>query len=234
LPPFLAATTDGRDGDLSGAWSPKNPSIREWAAFEASIGNGFLARPEERQRYKLNYYRTCTPGKHELTTFFLAYYGFSRISGLIPLYTPVVNDTIDARQRDLTHTTLSLLADRWHLSDTKLLQLSGYARTYSLELKSNFGDGLIRQSEFRTVAGGNATYTQKFGDQLHRCGRVSTSAVMRRAISTTGSRLRQFSSTIESSRMIPQRSQQRVDEKITAGLSLSRGGAGKLSLDQLR
>jgi hypothetical protein len=34
--------------------------------------------------------------------------------------------------------------------------------------------------------------------------------------------------------MIPQRSQQRVDEKITAGLSLSRGGAGKLSLDQLR
>lgn len=159
--PFLAATTDGRDADLSGAWSPKNQAVREWAAFEASAGNGFLARPEERQQYKLNFYRTWTPGKHELTAFFLAYYGFSRISGLIPLYTPVTNDTIDPRQADLTHTTLSVLTDRWHLSDTKLLQLSGYERTYSLSLKSDFGLGLIQQSEFRTVTGGNATYEQK-------------------------------------------------------------------------
>jgi hypothetical protein len=72
LRPFLAATTDGRDGDLSGAWSPKNSATREWAAFEASIGNGFLARPEGRQQYELNYYRTWMPGQHELTAFFLA------------------------------------------------------------------------------------------------------------------------------------------------------------------
>ena len=158
---FVAATTDGRDADLSGAWSPKNQTVREWIAFEASVGSGFLARPEERQQYKLNLYRTWTPGTHEVTAFLLAYYGFSRVSGLIPLYTPVVDDTIDPRQDDLTHTTLSVLTDRWHLSDTKLLQISGYERTYSLDLKSNFGLGLIQQSEFRTVTGGNVTYEQK-------------------------------------------------------------------------
>ncbi|MGC1784715.1 MAG: hypothetical protein WA708_19520 [Acidobacteriaceae bacterium] len=159
--PFLMGTTDGRDGDLTAMWSPKNAAIREWAAFEASIGNGFLARPEERQQYKLNFYRTWTPGRHELTAFFLAYYGFSRVPGLIPLYTPVKDDTLDPRQDDLTHTTLSVITDRWRISEAKLLQLSGYLRTYSLSLKSNFGLGLIRQSEFRTVIGGNATYTQR-------------------------------------------------------------------------
>lgn len=160
--PFLAATTDGRDVDLQGAWSPKNPRVREWAAFEASMGNGFLARPEERQQYKLNGYRTWTPGRHELTAFFLAYYGFSRVPGLIPLDTPVTDDTIDPRQMDLTHTTLSVLTDRWRPSRSQQLQLSGYLRTYSLDLKSNFGQGLIRQSEFRTVAGANATYDWRF------------------------------------------------------------------------
>ena len=160
--PFLAATTDGRDADVQGVWSPKNPRIREWAAFEASIGNGFLARPEERQQYKLNWYRTWTPGKHELTAFVLAYYGFSRVPGLISLYTPVTDDTLDPRQMDLTHTTLSVFTDRWRPSPTQQLQLSGYLRTYSLDLKSNFGLGLIRQSEFRTVAGANATYDWRF------------------------------------------------------------------------
>src|SRR6266853_5798727 len=38
--------------------------------------------------------------------------------------------------------------------------------TYNLALYSNFGDGLIRQSEFRTVTGGNATYTNKVAEFL--------------------------------------------------------------------
>src|SRR5262249_34500 len=38
---------------------------------------------------------------------------------------------------------------------------AGYFKTYSLRLQSDFGDGLIRQSEFRTVSGGNATYFYK-------------------------------------------------------------------------
>ena len=40
-----------------------------------------------------------------------------------------------------------------------------FFRTYNLSLYSNFGDGLIRQSEFRTVTGDNATYVRKF--RLH-------------------------------------------------------------------
>lgn len=151
-------TTDGRDADISAAWSPKNQSIDEWLAFEASVGNGFLGRPEARQQYKLNAARTWSTGKHEITAFGLAYYGFSRIPGLIPLDAPVIDDTIDPRQSDLTHTTVALFTDSWRLSDGQQLQLSGYFRTYSLELKSNFGDGLIRQSEFRTVGDANATW----------------------------------------------------------------------------
>jgi hypothetical protein len=44
------------------------------------------------------------------------------------------------------------------------LQLSGFFRTYNLSLYSNFGQGLIRQSEFRTVAGGRAEYMKKFAE----------------------------------------------------------------------
>jgi hypothetical protein len=44
------------------------------------------------------------------------------------------------------------------MTKTQNLDFSGFFRTYSLDLRSDFGDGLIRQSEFRTVTGGNASY----------------------------------------------------------------------------
>ena len=40
-------------------------------------------------------------------------------------------------------------------------QLSGFFRTYSLCLFSDFGLGLIRQSEFRTVGGASAVYVNR-------------------------------------------------------------------------
>ncbi len=46
------------------------------------------------------------------------------------------------------------------------MQLSGFFRTYNLSLYSNFGDGLIRQSEFRTVAGGNGNYIRRVNRHL--------------------------------------------------------------------
>ena len=52
------------------------------------------------------------------------------------------------------------------MTGSQQVQLSGFFRTYNLSLFSNFGDGLIRQSEFRTVTGSNATYVKKFGDAL--------------------------------------------------------------------
>jgi hypothetical protein len=163
LTPFVQATFDGRDRSLSAAWAPKDQSKRAWVALEAAFGNGFLKRAEERQQYKVNASRTLDLGRHELTVYSLGYYGFSRIPGLIPISTPVPNDSIDLRQLDLTHTTLALLAEHWQVSEKKVLTLGAYFRTYSLKLHSNFGDGLIRQSEFRTVQGGNSTYSQPLG-----------------------------------------------------------------------
>jgi hypothetical protein len=50
----------------------------------------------------------------------------------------------------------------WKLGENSKLQLSGFFRTYSLSLCSDFGYGLIRQSEFRTVMGGRAAYKRTF------------------------------------------------------------------------
>ena len=47
------------------------------------------------------------------------------------------------------------------------LRISAWFRTYSLALYSNFGDGLIRQSEFRTVAGGSQQYSRRFNRAFH-------------------------------------------------------------------
>ncbi len=160
LPTFVQAVSDGRDGGISAGWSPSNDRKKAWIAAEALFGNGFLRRPEERQQYKINALRTWEIGHHELTAYGIGYYGFSRIPGLIPIDTPVTNDTIDSRQADLTHTTVALLTDQWQIGEKNSLTTGAYFRTYSLALRSNFGDGLIRQSEFRTVVGGSSTYSR--------------------------------------------------------------------------
>jgi hypothetical protein len=54
----------------------------------------------------------------------------------------------------------------WKLASAQQLNLSSLFRTYNLALFSNFGDGLIRQSEFRTVVGGNATYIHRLKEYL--------------------------------------------------------------------
>ena len=164
LAPFTAWTSDGRDGDVAAGWSPRGTSLTggkpEWVAAELSFGNGFLLRPEEREQYKLNGLRAWSLGRNALTVFGVGYYGFSRIPGLIPLRTPVTDDTIDTRQKDLTHTTLGIVTDTWQRKEGEQLVVSGFNRTYSLALDSDFGLGLLKQSEFRTVQGGNATYAR--------------------------------------------------------------------------
>ena len=69
-------------------------------------------------------------------------------------------DTIDNRQRDITHTLLLVATDNWKLSQQRQLSFSGFYRNYALQLRSNFGDGLIQQSETRNVVGGEAMYIQ--------------------------------------------------------------------------
>ena len=158
LAPFATLTGDYRDADLAAGWN--------WLAVEASYGNGFLDTLEHRQQYKVNAIKGWNLGAHSLTMLFLGYYGQSRVPGLAPVGVANVHDTIDPRQKDQTHTGAIAVNDVWHLSPGTELQLSGFFRTYNLALYSDFGDGLIRQSEFRTVNGGNASYVHRVNRRL--------------------------------------------------------------------
>jgi len=171
LNPFITLTGDYRDIDVVTGFSPAPDSF---LAVEASYGNGFLKRPEHRQQYKLNGQRIFRLGNHQLTLLGIGYYGFSYVPGLVPIYPanandadyPDVGDTVDPRQKDQTHTALVALNDVWQLSGRQQLQISGFFRTYNLALFSDFGQGLIRQSEFRTVTGQGTNYVNKFAESL--------------------------------------------------------------------
>ncbi len=166
LDPFLTLTGDYRDITATAGMSP---SANSWAAMEGSFGNGFLDRLEHRKQFKFNGGRVFHAGDHTVTLFGIAYLGYGYVAGLRPIYgfnfvdaaagwTVTNPDTIDMRQKDQTHTALVALNDVWKLGDHQELQLSGFFRTYNLSLFSDFGLGLIRQSEFRTVTGGSAAY----------------------------------------------------------------------------
>lgn len=157
---FVQLTGDYRDADVVAAWGARNPQTNAWLAGEASIGNGFLERLEHRQQYKLNGLREFENGGHHLTLFGIGYYGFSYVPGLIPIEFRVPNDTIDNRQLDRTHNFLVAATDNWKVDDQRQFSFSGFFRNYALTLRSNFGDGLIQQSETRNVYGGEATYVQ--------------------------------------------------------------------------
>jgi hypothetical protein len=151
-----------------------SPTPESWIAFAASYGNGFLDRLEHRQQYKFNGERVFRVGQHRLTLFGIGYYGFSYVPGLVPIFAenqyddnfPNYGDTVDPRQKDQTHTALIALSDIWQLSGGQQVQVSGFFRSYNLSLFSDFGQGLIRQSEFRTVAGASANYVNKIAEYL--------------------------------------------------------------------
>jgi hypothetical protein len=168
LDPFVTLTGDYRDITVTAGMSP---SANSWVAMESSFGNGFLDRLEHRKQFKLNGGRVFHTRDHTVTLFGIGYLGYSYVAGLRPIYGfnsidaaagwVRYPDTIDPRQKDQTHTALVALNDVWKLDDHQELQFSGFFRTYNLSLYSDFGLGLIRQSEIRTVAGGNATYINK-------------------------------------------------------------------------
>ena len=160
LKPFVEFSGDAHDYDFVTGWSPQNTQTAAWFGMEIAGGNGFLALPENRKQYKLNAERSFAFGRHEITIFGAGYYGYSRMPGLVPINVKVPGDTIDPRQADRTQTALFVASDTWQISEERRVQLSGFFREYGLDLKSDFGDGLIQQSEFRTVRGGNASYEQ--------------------------------------------------------------------------
>ncbi len=169
LDPFITLTGDYRDIDVVAGFSPTPDSF---LAVAGSYGNGFLDRLEHRQQYKINGQRVFRAGEHRITLLGIGYYGSSYIPGLTPIFNtsvpgfPNVGDTIDPRQKDQTHTALVALNDVWEMTGRQQLQLSGFLRTYNLALYSDFGLGLLRQSEFRTVAGGSTNYVNKIAEAL--------------------------------------------------------------------
>ena len=159
----LTFTGDEHDADLTLGLAPSDPSRKEWLALEANIGNGLLLRLEHRQQYKGNLSRVFDRGTHEVTVFGDAYYGTSHEGNLVPLGEGVaIDDTVDPRQRDQTHTSILAVNDEWRRSGQDQVSFSAFFRTYNLALFSNFGEGLIRQSEFRTVEGAEARETHTF------------------------------------------------------------------------
>ena len=169
---FVQLTGDYRDYDVMAGWGSAQPHTDEWIAAEISGGNGFLARLEHRQQYKLNGLRRFDFGRHQLTLFAIGYYGFSYVPGLIPIDVPVPSDTIDNRQLEATHNALLVASDSWRLDEQRQFSFSGYFRNYALTLRSNFGAGLIQQSETRNVYGGEAMYTQSVRPWLALLGGV--------------------------------------------------------------
>lgn len=165
LAPFATLTSDYRDLDFAAGLAPKNGN--EWLAVEAGFGNGLWQRLEHRRQYKWNAMRNFSAGNHVIVLFSVGYFGSSFVGGLVPLgMAQQLNDTLDPRQRDQTHTTIFAANDHWKAGASDEVSFSGFFRTYNLSLDSNFGEGLIRQSEFRTVAGAEARETHAFAPWL--------------------------------------------------------------------
>ncbi len=168
LAPFFTLAGDARDLTATAGISPSKDS---WAALEGSYGNGFLNRLEHRKQFKLNGGRVLHAGGHTLTLLGIGYLGYGYVAGLKPIFGfnavdaaagwTEYPDTIDPRQKDQTHTALAALNDEWKLNKNQEVQLSGFFRTYNLSLFSDFGLGLIRQSEFRTVGGASGAYVNR-------------------------------------------------------------------------
>ncbi len=162
IEPMIRLTGDYRDLNLVTGWSPANPSNRSWVGAEVSLGNGYLDRLEHRKQYKGNVSKVFTFGKHELAIYGIGYYATAFQPGLIPIGAPTRGDTIDARQHEETSNGAVIFNDAWQLSDHRQFQFSGFYRYYTLDVRPNFGDGLIRQSEHRNVNSEDVLYTNRF------------------------------------------------------------------------
>ncbi|MGA7158173.1 MAG: hypothetical protein WBY53_15070 [Acidobacteriaceae bacterium] len=151
---FVALTGDYRDVDATVGLAPSDPAKKGWLALEANYGNGLMLTLEHRQQYKWNGMQVWDAGRHEISLFSDGYFGVSHEGNLVPIGFGVqVRDTVDGRQMDQTHTSILAVNDQWQAGKRDEAAFSGFFRTYNLALFSNFGEGLIRQSEFRTVEG---------------------------------------------------------------------------------
>jgi hypothetical protein len=168
---FITVTGDYRDIDITAGLTPSDVSRKEWLSIEANYGNGLTRTLEHRQQYKWNLAHVFNPGSHEITVLSIGYYGKSHEGNLVPVgYGLELNDTIDPRQMDQTHTAIVAINDDWRAGDADTVSSSAFFRTYNLALFSNFGEGLIRQSEFRTVEAGETRDEHRFSRWFETIG----------------------------------------------------------------
>ena len=164
---FVTLTGDFRDVDLTAGIVPSDTEKKAWLAVEANYGNGLMERPEHRKQFKWNALRVFDAGRHEIALLSVGYWGTSHEGNLVPIgYGVQLRDTVDPRQMDQTHTSILAVDDVWKPSANDEVAISGFFRTYNLSLFSNFGEGLIRQSEFRTVEGAEMRETHTFASRL--------------------------------------------------------------------
>ncbi|MGA2847848.1 MAG: TonB-dependent receptor [Terracidiphilus sp.] len=169
----LTVTGDYRDLDATAGLAPSDANKKEWLAIEVNYGNGLLRALEHRQQYKWNASRIVDGGSHEITVLSIGYYGQSHEGNLVPLgYGLQLNDTIDPRQMDQTHSGILAVNDEWRAAPADTISISGFFRTYNLALFSNFGEGLIRQSEFRTVEAGQVRDSHRFAPWFELIGGI--------------------------------------------------------------
>jgi len=166
IEPVFRLTADYRDVNLVTGWSPSNPANKSWVGLEISFGNGFLDRLEHRKQYKGNVSKVFTFGKHDLTVYGIGYYGFAFQPGLLPIDRKTPDDTYDSRQQEETSNGSLILNDIWHLTPQRQLQFSGFYRYYTLDVRPNFGDGLIRQSEHRNVNSEDVLYAEHYNSMF--------------------------------------------------------------------
>jgi hypothetical protein len=65
-------------------------------------------------------------------------------------------------QHEETSNGTVIFNDVWHLTEHRQFQFSGFYRYYTLDVRPNFGDGLIRQSEHRNMNSEDVLYTDRF------------------------------------------------------------------------
>jgi len=166
IDPLMRVTADYRDVNVVTGWSPANPANKSWVGLEISLGNGYLDRLEHRKQYKGNISKVFTFGKHDLTVYGIGYYGKAFQPGLIPVGRKTPDDTYDARQQEETANGSLILNDIWHLTQHRQLQFSGFYRYYILDVRPNFGEGLIRQSEHRNVNSEDVLYAERYNSMF--------------------------------------------------------------------
>lgn len=166
IEPLIRLTADSRDLNLVMGWSPVNPANKTWLGAEFSYGNGFLKRLEHRRQYKGNLYKIFESNSHQLTVYGIGYYGFAYQPGLIPIDTNTSDDTIDQRQQEETSNGTLVFNDIWQATARRQFQFSGFYRYYTLDVRPNFGAGLIRQSEHRNSNSEDVLYAESFRKQF--------------------------------------------------------------------